>query len=87
MMYFNRGFDGFSRWGGCFNRGYFGYFGPWTMMIGWGIAILIVALIVWAVLKKKRENDPILLSLKEKFVRGEITEEEYLSKKRTLNLK
>jgi len=57
------------------------------MFIGLGIIVLIVALVVWAVAKNKKENDPILLSLKEKFVRGEITEEEYLSKKRTLNLK
>ncbi|MBV1708334.1 MAG: SHOCT domain-containing protein [Erysipelothrix sp.] len=57
------------------------------MFIGLGIIVLIVALVVWVVLKKKKDNDPILLSLKEKFVRGEITEEEYLSKKRTLNLK
>jgi putative membrane protein len=84
MMYFNRGFDGYSRFNGCFGSG---YFGPWGMFIGLGIIVLIVALVVWAVLKKKKENDPILLSLKEKFVRGEITEEEYLSKKRTLNLK
>ena len=84
MMYFNRGFGGFDRVDGCFG---YGYFEPWGMFIGLGIIILIVALVVWAVLKKKKENDPILLSLKEKFVRGEITEEEYLSKKRTLNLK
>jgi putative membrane protein len=84
MMYFNRGLDGFSRFNGCFGAG---CFGPWGMFIGLGIIVLIVALVIWVVLKKKKENDPILLSLKEKFVRGEITEEEYLSKKRTLNLK
>ena len=84
MMYFNRGYDGFNRFSGCFGSG---YFGPWGMFIGMGIIILIVALVVWAILKKKKDNDPILLSLKEKFVRGEITEEEYLSKKRALNLK
>jgi len=84
MMCFNRGFDGLSRFNGCWN---YGYFGPWGMMIGLGFGILIVALSVWFIVKKKKDNDPALLSLKEKFVRGEITEEEYLSKKRTLNLK
>ncbi len=84
MMYFNRGFDGFDRFNGCFGAG---YFGPWGMFIWMGILILIIGLVVWAILKKKTDNDPILVSLREKFVRGEITEEEYLSKKRALNIK
>ena len=84
MMYFNRGLDGFSRFNGCFGAG---YFGPWGMFIGLGILVLIIGLVVWAIMKHKKDNDPILLSLREKFVRGEITEEEYLSKKRALNLK
>lgn len=88
MMNFDRGFDFFSQnsrgMSGCWN---YGSFGIWGMIIGIGFIILVIALIAWIVLNKKKENDPTLMILQDKFVRGEITEEEYLSKKRTLNLK
>lgn len=82
MMYV-RGFNGF---GGCFGYGA-GFAGPWIMM-GVG-ALLLVAVIVAAVivLKKASQNkasDGTLDILKLRYVKGEITEDEYLKMKKVL---
>jgi len=84
MMMFRNSMQGFGR---CFSNGYGGAWGPWGMIIGLGLTILVISLIFMMVSKKKgHSSDENLLNiLKEKFVNGEITEEEYLSKKNTLS--
>ncbi|WP_461206328.1 SHOCT domain-containing protein [Clostridium sp. DL1XJH146] len=83
-MMFNRGYFG--------NRGCFGYgiMGGWSslIMIGFAIVIIIVALILWNKRKNFSDNDDqILYELKLKYVQGEISEEEYLSRKNVLKSK
>ncbi len=81
-MMFNRGFYrfGIGKW--C------GFFGGWDLLIGIGLLLGAIALVLWI---RSRNNgsreDSYLEILKDKFVRGEITEEEYLSKKNTLERK
>ena len=73
--------------GRCFSGGFMGTWGPWGMFIGLGLTILFVSLI-FIILHKKRNgnNDENLLNLlKDRYVNGEISEEEYLKKKNILN--
>ncbi len=86
-MMFGRGFYGA---GSC------GFFGP-MMMIG---VVILVVVIVFLLLKSNKSSDTksnlskatesriddsnALAILKEKFAKGEITEEEYLNKKNIL---
>lgn len=81
MMYGNRGFGP----EGCFGNGFFG--GPHFMMMGF-IILVLIAVAIWAWKKRSAPQDnDILMILKEKYVRGEITEEEYLSRKNILTRK
>ncbi len=81
-MMFNREFYRFGLQNGC------GFFGGWHLFIGIGLLIGVVALILWMRSRNNRiEGDSYLALLKDKFVRGEITEEEYLSKKNILERK
>jgi len=56
------------------------------MMIGLGILIAVAAVIILLVRKNKAtgNDDDLLAMLKERYVRGEISEEEYISKRNTL---
>jgi putative membrane protein len=79
-MMFSRGAYGIGR---CFAGG---YFGPWHMLIAAGFVIGVAALIIMLVQKKRNNgnDDDLLAMLKERYVRGEITEEEYTTKKNAL---
>lgn len=87
-MMFLRGYRGF---GSCFGfmNGFYG--GGWFMPLL--MAVLLVASIVAAVLiikkinrsSKKNSYDTALEELKIEFAKGNLTEEEYLRKKRILN--
>ncbi len=79
-MMFARGAYGIGR---CLGGG---FFGPWHMMIGLGILIAVAAVIILLVRKNKAtgNDDDLLAMLKERYVRGEISEEEYISKRNTL---
>lgn len=81
MMIGNR----FFAQGGCFGNG---FFGGWHLIMMAAIVILAIVLIIWA---KKRHfgttDDSALNMLKENFVKGVITEEEYLSRKNILTRK
>ncbi len=67
------------------------------MMMGWGILnmfimILIVGFIIYGIILVvmkpfEKKDDPSLQILRERFAKGELTEEEFEEKKRTLNKK
>lgn len=77
-MMFGRGY------GPCF--GYNGFGGFWHLMVFAGIALIILAIVFYGVQRKNtvRAHESVLEALKMKFVQGEITEEEYLKRKNTL---
>lgn len=65
----------------------------WGMGWGWIIGIIIIALIIWMVIRSASQNRPSskdeqskspLDILKERYVRGEIDEEEFESRKKGL---
>jgi putative membrane protein len=63
----------------------------WMMLIGWGFMLLywgaIIALITWAVRQftTRREPNRSLLDIaRERYARGEITQEQYEELRRTL---
>ncbi len=63
---------------------------PWGMAIMAAVAILVIALIVILIVKaakkhKASASNESLDLLKAKFVQGELTEEEYLRKKKILS--
>ncbi|MEX1307003.1 MAG: SHOCT domain-containing protein [Eubacteriales bacterium] len=63
---------------GTYHTGLFGY-NAWFVS---GIILLaVVALIVVLVSARKRKRTDVLEPLKQRFINGEITEEEYLNKK------
>lgn len=73
--------------GGCFGSG---FYGGWHFMMA-GVVLLVIiaiALIVWTKKKHSGTTDSNSLNtLKENFVKGLISEEEYLSKKNILTRK
>lgn len=77
---FARGAYGIGR---CFAGG---YFGPWHMLIAAGFIIGIAAIVVMLIQRRHKggADDDLLALLKERYVRGEITEEEYKTKKNAL---
>ena len=81
MMYGN----GFFNHSLCFGNG---FYGGWHLMMV--AAILILGVVLFVLARKKHsssQGDEILSMLKEKFVKGDITEEEYLSRKNILTRK
>jgi uncharacterized membrane protein len=75
--------------GRIFTRGvYMGHSmaGGWSWLIGIGAALLLAALLYFAITgsKKKAQDNDVLEALKMKFVKGEITEDEYMEKKSVL---
>lgn len=83
-----RGFaGGFGGPGACHGV-FYGGFG----MMHMGIWLIVLAVIIGIVLWKRGHNsfgynDPALMLLREKFAKGELTEEEYLSRKALLTRK
>ncbi|MCR3955867.1 MAG: SHOCT domain-containing protein [Gudongella sp.] len=81
-MMFNRGFYRFGLGNCC------GSFGGWDLLIGIGLLLGVIALVLWLRSRNSSgKEDSYLEVLKDRFVKGEITEEEYLSKKNTLERK
>jgi len=71
------------------NYGYFGhgYYNGWEPFIGIGILLIVLA-VVYLLVKRTRKaalNSNVIELLKLKYVKGEITEEEYLKQKKVLN--
>lgn len=58
-------------------------FSIWHFLIMFGLVIIVVALLLWFRGKNKNGNQG-LNSLKELYVKGEITEEEYLKRKNVI---
>ena len=58
------------------------YFSYWHLIL---LGVIIISVVIFFLLKIK--NDKNLNLLREKFILGEISEDEYLSKKNTLNKK
>ncbi|MBV1758688.1 MAG: SHOCT domain-containing protein [Dethiosulfatibacter sp.] len=69
------------------------HFGGWNGFSGWyylimiGIAIIVVAIILMAIRKNNGDEYKSFNTLKELFVKGEITEEEYLKRKSIIEKK
>jgi putative membrane protein len=82
MMGYGRGF---SFPGGCFGFGS----GLWFHYVIGGVLLIVGILIVIMILKKKNNTSHIsseaIEMLKMKYVKGEITEEEYLKRKSVIN--
>jgi len=68
-----------------FGRGFgcLGYYSPLGVILAVMI-IIVVAVIIYKMFKKNNGDDDALELLKLKFVKGEISEEEYLAKKNIL---
>ncbi len=74
-----------SSFGGYFGHSFLG--SGWNWLIGIGV-VLIIAAVAYLVVKggkKKAVSNEALEVLSLKFVKGEITEEEYLKSKNVLN--
>lgn len=84
-----RGFGGFGGPGACHGYGlWYGGFGMWHMGIWLIVIAVLIALFVWQYKKHGHgHRDPAMSLLREKFAKGEITEEEYLSRKALLSRK
>jgi len=89
-MMFGRGYNGFGRFGG----GMHGYFGNGFMYGGWGMliacaAIIVLAVVAFIIIVRKKNHrhagSAALDELKIRFAKGEISEEEYLRKKKILD--
>ena len=61
-----------------------GMFGGWTHLVILGAIIVIVALVLWYWRKNNGKGTQALNTLKELYVKGEITEEEYLKRKNVI---
>lgn len=76
---------GFSVPGGCFGFGS----GLWFQYAIGGVLLIVGIMIVIMILKKKNNTTHIsseaIETLKMKYVKGEITEEEYLKRKSVIN--
>ena len=92
--YLANGLNGFGGIGSCFRNGYmngygfmhnYGYNG-WSFLIIFGV-LAILSLLIFLIVhnsKQKKLHGDSLEILKMKYVRGEITEEEYLRRKSVL---
>ncbi|MDO8593711.1 MAG: SHOCT domain-containing protein [bacterium] len=76
-------YDGYGGWG---TGSTFGWFGGGIMMIVFWV--LLIALVVWVVRefsgKNSRSNSNALYILKERYAKGEISKEEFDSKKKDI---
>lgn len=71
---------------GCGGFGNFGNFGIWHFII----PILVLGIIIYFVYKlfnqdRQNINNSLLNELNNKYINGELTDEEYLQKKRVIN--
>lgn len=77
-MMFNRSFIGDRL---CFGNAFVG----WHILFILAGVVLLAALIFWLYRKGSRTKDGALNALKMKLIQGDITEDEYLSRKNVLN--
>lgn len=82
-----------------YGRGWFGnyscpflggnLFGAWHLLILLGVILIIAALIVWVRRNNRNSGNEsqAIGTLKELYVKGEITEEEYLKRKNVIERK
>lgn len=80
--------DGFSRNGGYMYGGYFSVFHLITTVL----IIIAIIVAIFLIVKAQRKHiqnptDELLITLKQRYVNGEITEEEYLQKKAVITKK
>ncbi|HHX62205.1 MAG TPA: SHOCT domain-containing protein [Epulopiscium sp.] len=59
-------------------------FGGWHYLIMLGVVIIIIALLSFARRKNNSNDNQAIIRLKELYVKGEITEEEYLKRKNVI---
>lgn len=71
---------------GWYGNGEYGIFGfsGWHYLIMLGVIIIIVAIVMFARRKNNPDENQALSTLKELYVKGEITEEEYLKRKNVI---
>lgn len=87
-MMFGRGFNGYNSgrfFGGCLRNGL--WFNGWGMLIWIGI-LITAALLIFFIVNHNRKKNMAFSShelLKLKFVKGEITEEEYIRRREVLD--
>lgn len=82
---FNRGFGGFNYCSWYTNRF---FYGGWGMLALAGIA-LAAGILIFLIMKNNKKRDTskdALERLKIRYVNGELSEEEYLQKKKVLGL-
>lgn len=86
MMYFGRGFGSFG--GGCFGYGSpFWGIGGILMFAVCALLVALVVIVVMRALKKSGRLHPssgAMETLRQRYAKGEISEEEYLRIKKTL---
>ncbi len=81
-MIFSRGLFGLGSHCGI------GFLGGWHFLIMIGLAFVLAAIVIIAVRRKRaHRNDLVLDILKRRFISGEISEQEYLSRKEILSRK
>jgi putative membrane protein len=73
-------------WYGNYDCSFLGsnVFSGWHYLIMFGVVIIIVALILLVRRKTNRSGNQALNTLKELYVKGKITEEEYLKRKNVM---
>ena len=80
-MFLHRVFTGIGR------NFWYGHFNIWSVLLMVGLAVGTIALVYWIFKKSKvnRSNIDYMDKLKERYIMGDITEEEYIKKKKILN--
>lgn len=74
--------NGWYNSGDC---GFLGYgLGWWNYLIILGVILIVIALVLLAKRKNSSNDNQALSTLKELYVKGEITEEEYLKRKNVI---
>lgn len=91
-MMMGRGYNGFGRFGGGMMHGYFGngfMYGGLGMLIACAVIVVLVVVAFVIIVKRNKHNRHVgsaaLDELKIRFAKGEISEEEYLRKKKILD--
>ena len=83
-MMFDRDYFEHNRF---FRGRYFDYFSPWHIIIVIGLIILTISIVVlvYKRMHQKDSNENLRKLLKERYINGEITEEEYKAKKKIID--
>lgn len=83
MMMYGRGYFG------TYNHLGYGNYGLWGMIITIGVILIGILLVLYFTRTRSKSHiyDAVLEALKMKFVKGEITEDEYMQKKSVIERK